>query len=240
MKTVRTSIIATLILAIISFAACKKGSNKSSVVPSGTAKLSFQMKATNATLASLPADSTSTITGLTWTAGTANIGKFSFEARRSGVSINILSRNLTNVDLFALTPLQTYVTLDTGVYKEIEITAFLESTDTIPPLKLSGTFLNDSAKTVPIEFDLSGHATVKVEEHNIDINGTTDYTALLDMQLGRVTKGITADDLNKATLTNGAIIISKTSNSGLYWKMRSNIARCGWGEFREWRRDHDD
>ena len=239
MKTVRTSIIAALVLAIISFAACKKGSNKSSVVPSSTAKLSFQMKASNATLASLPADSSSTIAGLTWTAGTANIGKFAFEAERSGVSINIFSHNLTNVDLFALTPLQTYVTLDTGVYKEIEITAFLESTDTIPPLKLSGTFLNDSSKTVPIEFDLSGHATVKVEEKNVDINGTTDYTALLDMQLTRLTKGITADDLNKATLTDGAIVISKTSNTALYWKMRSNIARCGWGEFREWRRDHD-
>ncbi len=35
-------------------------------------------------------------------------------------------------------------------------------------------------------------------QKNIDINGTTDYTALLDMQLGKVTKGITAAALNKA------------------------------------------
>lgn len=239
MKTVRTSLIATMVLVILSFAACKKGSKNSSVVPSSTAKLSFQMKATAATLASLPADSSSSIAGLVWTAGNANIGRFAFEARRSGVSINIESNNLTNVDLFALTPLQTYVTLDTGVYKEIEVTAFLESTDSVPPLKVSGTFTNDSSKVVPIEFDLSGHATVNVEENNIDINGVTDYTALLDLQLARLTKGITADELNKATLTNGSIIISKTSNTALYWKMRSNIARCGWGEFREFRRDHD-
>ncbi|HTD41025.1 MAG TPA: hypothetical protein VK671_10425 [Mucilaginibacter sp.] len=239
MKTVRTSIIATMVLVVISFAACKKGSKNSSVVPSGTAKLSFQMAATSANLASLPPDSVSSIAGLVWTAGNANIGKFAFEARRSGVSINIESNNLTNVDIFALTPLQTYVTLDTGVYKEIEITAFLESTDTVPPLKVSGTFKNDSSKVVPIEFDLSGHATVKVEQNNIDINGTTDYTALLDLQLTRLTKGVTAADLNGATLTGGKIIISKTSNTMLYWKMRSNIARCGWGEFREFRRDHD-
>jgi hypothetical protein len=239
MKTVRTSIIATMVLVVLSFAACKKGSKNSSVVPSGTAKLSFQMAATSANLASLPPDSVSSIAGLVWTAGNANIGKFAFEARRSGVSINIESNNLTNVDIFALTPLQTYVTLDTGVYKEIEITAFLESTDTVPPLKVSGTFKNDSSKVVPIEFDLSGHATVKVEQNNIDINGTTDYTALLDLQLTRLTKGVTAADLNGATLTGGKIIISKTSNTMLYWKMRSNIARCGWGEFREFRRDHD-
>ncbi len=240
MKTVRTSIIATVVLAIISLAACKKGNNHSAVIPSGSAKLSFQMHATSATLASMPPDSVSSISGLVWTAGEANIGRFAFEARRSGVSINIESNNLTNVDLFALTPLQTYVTLDTGVYKEIEITAFLESTDTVPPLKLTGTFTNDSAKVVPIEFDLGGHATVKVEENNIDINGTTNYTALLDLQLARLTKGITAADLNKAVLTGGKIVISKTSNAWLYWEMRSNIARCGWGEFREEKRDHDD
>lgn len=239
MKTVRTSVITTMVLVILSFAACKKGSKNAAVIPSSTAKLSFQLKATAASLASLPADSSSSIAGLVWTAGHANIGKFAFEARRSGVSINIVSNNLTNVDLFALTPLQTYVTLDTGVYKEIEVTAFLESTDSIPPLKVSGTFTNDSSKVVPIEFDLSGHATVNVEENNIDINGVTDYTALLDLQLARLTKGITADELNKATLTNGSIIISKSSNTTLYWKMRSNIARCGWGEFREFRRDHD-
>jgi hypothetical protein len=239
MKTVKTSIIAAAVLAVISFTACNKGSKKSSVVPSGSAKLSFQMTATSANLASLPPDSVSSISGLVWTSGNANIGRFSFQAKRKGVSIEVESNNLTNVDLFAITPLQTYITLDTGVYKEIEITAFLESTDTVPPLKVTGTFKNDSAKVVPIEFDLSGHATVKVEEKNIDVNGTTDYTALLDLQLNKLTKGITADDLNKATLTNGTIIISKTSNTTLYWKMRSNIARCGWGEFREWRHDHD-
>lgn len=240
MKTVRTSIITAVVLAIISLAACKKGSNKSSVVPSGTAKLSFQMQATSANLASLPPDSVSSISGLVWTAGTANIGRFAFEAKRKGVFIDIISNNLTNVDLFALTPLQTYVTLDTGVYKEIEITAFLESTDTVPPLKITGTFKNDSAKVVPIQFDLGGHATVKVEEKNIDINGTTNYTALLDLQLGRLTKGITAQDLDKAKVTKGTIVISQTSNSWLYWKMRANIAGCGWSEFREDKDDHGD
>ena len=240
MKTIRTSIIAVAALAVVSLAACQKGSNKSSVVPSGSAKLSFKMQATNATLASVPADSVSSISGLVWTAGTANIGRFAFEAKRSGVSIEIESHNLTNLDLFALKPLQTYVTLDTGVYKEIEITAFLESTDTVPPLKLSGTFKNDSAKVIPIQFILSGHATVKVEEKNIDINGTTNYTALMDLQLARLTKGITADDLDKAKVTNGTIIISQTSNSLLYWKMRANLGGCGWSEFREDKDDHND
>jgi hypothetical protein len=241
MKTVRTSIIASMILVIISLAACKKNSSNAPVTASSTSKLAFQLRAVNSSSDSVKSDSVKldTIQGLVWTAGTANVGKFSFEAVRKGVSINIFSHNMTNVDLFALTPLQTYVTLDTGVYKEIEIKAFLEKSDTIPPLKLTGTFVNDSTKTVPIEFILSDNTVVKVEENNIDISGTTDYTALLNMQLDRLTKGVTAADLNKAKLTGGVIIISAQSNSWLYWKMRSNITGCGWGRFWGHHKDHD-
>ena len=234
MKTLKTSIFASVALVIVSLAACNKNNNSATpTVASGSSKLSFQMQAVNAAPDSIIKD---TITGLTWTAGTANIGWFAFEAKRKGVSINIQSSNLINVDLFALTPLQTYITLDTGTYQQIEIIANLQSTDSIPPLKLTGSFKNDSSKTVPIEFDLSGNTIVKVVQKNIDINGTTDYTALLALQLDRVTKGITAADLNKAKLTNGAIIISKTSNTLLYLKMKSNISICGWGAFREHRR----
>lgn len=234
MKTIRTNIIATILLAMITLAACKKSSSPTTL--SANSKLSFQLQAINST-ASLAGttDSTSAIPGLTWTAGTANIGRFTFEAKRNGVSIEIQSRNLTNVDLFALTPLETYVTLDTGIYKEIEIKAYLQGSgnDSVPPLKLAGTFTNDSAKVVPIEFDLTDNAIVQVEANNIDINGSTDYVALLDMQLTRVTKGISAADLNKAKLTGGKIIISRTSNTFLYNKLRSNISGCGRSEFRQ-------
>ena len=234
MKTIRTSILASVALIMISLAACQKN-NKSNTptVASKSSQLSFQMQAVASAVDSTTGkDSTQGITGLTWTTGKANVGKFSFVAKRSGVSISIFSNNLTNVDLFALTPLQTYVTLDTGTYKSIVITAYLEKSDTVAPLKLTGTFATDSAKTVPIEFDLTDNAIVQVKTKDIDINGTTDYTALLDLQLNKVTKGITADDLNKAKQTNGSIIISSKSNVFLYYKMRANIALCGWYQFR--------
>jgi hypothetical protein len=86
---------------------------------------------------------------------------------------------------------------------------------------------------IPIEFDLTDNAIVQVGASNIDINGTTDYTALLDLQLNRVTKGVIAAELDKAKLTGGKIVISKSSNSQLYFKMRANIAGCGRSFFRQ-------
>ncbi len=233
MKTIKTSIIAPILLALISLAACKKNSSTPTVV-SSTSKLAFQMKAVNSASLALttPID---TIAGLQWTAGTANISRFVFEAKRSGVSINIQTNNLMNVNIFSLSPTISFVTLDTGVYKEIEIQAFLEPTsDTAHiPLKLTGTFKNDSSKLIPVELDLNSDVTIKTEVNNFDITGTTNYVALVEMELEKLTVGVTAADLNGATLTGGKIIISKTSNSTIYWKIRSNLAECGHSEFKE-------
>src|ERR1700743_2018644 len=123
MKTFSKSIITPLLLAVTLLTACNKNNHSNTTnPPSATSQLTFQLAAVNsADSTGAPVDSVPSIAGLVWSAGTANIGKFNFEARRSGVSINIQSRNLTNVDLFALTPLVTYVTLDTGVYKQIQI-----------------------------------------------------------------------------------------------------------------------
>jgi len=41
-----------------------------------------------------------------------------------------------------------------------------------------------------------------------------------------------AAELNKAKLTSGTIVISKSSNTQLYYKMRANIAGCGRSFFR--------
>lgn len=232
MKTFKTSIIATILLAVISLTACKKNSSTPAPSKLSTSKVAFQMKVVNAVVTTTTID---TIAGLTWHAGTANISRFVFEAKRGGVSINIQTSNLMNIDVFSISPAITFVTLDTGVYKEIEIKAFLEPTsDTAHiPLKLTGTFKNDSSKLIPIELDLNSDVTLKTELDNFDITGTTNYVALVEMQLEKLTVGVTAADLNAATLTGGKIIISKTSNSSIYWKIRSNLAGCGHSEFRE-------
>src|ERR1700744_3138886 len=99
MKTFRTSIFTAIASGQLLLAACSKNnSSNTPVVASSSSKLSFQLQATNTNLASTPADTaTAAVTGLTWASGTANVGKFAFVAKRTGVSINIQSSNLTNV-----------------------------------------------------------------------------------------------------------------------------------------------
>jgi len=241
MRTFKTGIFAAMVLTLTGLAACKKSGNSPS---SKTAQLSFQLQADNAT-SNLSASTTSGnlstnstfqgIPGLTFTSAVANISRFKLEAKRNGVEIEVTSKNLSNVDLFAIDPTVTSVTLDTGVYREIEIKVELQHTaDTsVLPLKLKGTFTPNGGTAIPVEFDFNSDAIIKAEAENININSTINFVALVHLHLNKLQAGITATELANATQTNGVIVISPTSNSGIYNKVLANIGNCGENEFKE-------
>jgi hypothetical protein len=248
MKTFRTGIIALVALTALSLAACKKSGNS----PSSTnSQLTFQMKADNSStnLAAttstngLATSSTFTgIAGLTFTSGTANISQFKFEAKRNGVEIEVTSKKLTNIDLFAASPSIAGVTIDTGTYREIEIRAiFQKSADTTAiPLQLKGNFTASGGTVIPIEFDLNDNATIKSEVEDVHVTSTTDFAALIHIHLRKLESGVTAADLEAAKLTNGILVISNTSNTAIYNKILNNFTNCGEAEFHGHHHDGSD
>lgn len=231
---------------VLTFAACKKNS-----VSPTKPQMSFQLKADNttSTLAVSPGTNhlltnsqSAGIAGLTFISGTANIAKFKLRAKKNGTEIEITSKNLNNVDLFALNPSIVGVTLDTGTYKEIEVRVMLQKTaDTSTlPLKLKGTFTNSGGTVIPFEVDLNDDATIKAEADNITVSSSTDFTVLVTMHLNLLLTGLSAADFESAVLTNGNIVISNSSNTSIYNQILSNLSSCGHGEFSEHHHDGSD
>jgi hypothetical protein len=191
----------------------------------------------------LSANSTFTgITGLTFTSGTANVSQFKFEAKRNGVEIEVTSKKLTNIDLFAASPSIAGVTIDTGLYREIEIRAiFQKSADTTAiPLQLKGSFTAGNGTVIPIEFDLNDNVTIKSEVEDVQVSSTTDFAALIHIHLRKLEAGVTAADLEAAKLTNGVLVISNSSNTSIYNKIIGNFTNCGETEFRGHHKDGND
>lgn len=248
MKTFRTGTIALVALTVLSLAACKKSGNSPA---SQNSQLTFQMQADNASTnlsattsgSKLATNSTFTgIPGLTFTSGTANISQFKFEAKRNGVEIEVASRKLTNIDLFAANPSIAGVTIDTGTYREIEIRAlFQKSADTTAiPLQLKGSFTTSGGAVIPIEFDLNDNATIKSEVEDVHVTSTTDFAALIHVHLRKLEANVTAADLEAAKLTNGVLVISNTSNTTIYNKILNNFTNCGEAEFHGHHHDGSD
>ncbi|MGZ3766315.1 MAG: hypothetical protein ACXVB0_09250 [Mucilaginibacter sp.] len=228
-----------VIMIVLSVYSCKKGN---SPLPSTKAsQVAFGVKAVNsstiltASASKLTVNSVSTAPVIQFTSGVANIAEFKLEAKTANSSVEIRTKNLMNVDLFALNPAVVTATLDTGTYQQIEVRVELvQSADTSAiPLKLKGSFSAADGTVIPVEFDINENLTIKAEATNVLLHSTGDLSTIVQLHLDKIVAGITASDLTSADKTGGVIIISNTSNINLFNKIKFNVEGCGDTEVKE-------
>lgn len=227
--------IAIVVLALATgLFSCKKDG---SVDPlSAGSKVSFGLKADNASMV-LASTSGMAVNGIgtnaaspviNWTAGTANVTKFQFEAKKAGVKTEIEVTGLKNINLFAVDPSFFPSKIDTGTYSEIEVKLVLaKASGTNIPLQLKGSFTKTDGTVVPVELDVNDDMVLKTEINNVVIDNTTDLKTTFMLHLNKIFSGITAADLSAATLTSGTIVISSTSNTVLFNKAKANVVNIG-------------
>ncbi|ASU33093.1 hypothetical protein [Mucilaginibacter xinganensis] len=216
------------------FSACQK--NGSSPSTTGT-QLSFAMSADNSSTAlpssvgGLTTNATTGTASIAWTSGIANIAYFKLEAKKGNTSVEIKSKALTNVDIFAPIPAKIAAAIDTGTYREIEIKIVLAKTTTANiPLTLKGNFTTAGGAVVPIEFDFNDDAIIKAELENITVDGKTDLATTIKFHLNKLLTNTAAAILDKADRVNGTIVISSTVNVALYNAIKAHFELCGEGK----------
>ncbi|MBC7399199.1 MAG: hypothetical protein H7289_04580 [Mucilaginibacter sp.] len=231
-------IIGLYVLGIVSIlSACKKSDSAS---PSSNTQLAFALSAsgnvtpvTSAVSNGVQTTNAAGSASISWTAGTANVSAFKLEAKKKGLEIEITSRNLTSIDLFAATPTTISAAIDTGTYREIELRVlFAKTSGSAIPLTLKGNYTSTTGTVTPIEFDFNDDAVIKVEAENVTVDGSTDFAALAKFDVSKLIGSGLAGALDAATRTNGTIIISSSSNTNIYNAIKSRITDCGkWGGF---------
>ncbi|MDB5004655.1 MAG: hypothetical protein JWQ34_2880 [Mucilaginibacter sp.] len=238
-------IIGLYVLGIVSIlSACKKNDNASLSTSTNT-QMAFALSANGSvspvSVSGNPdglttnglATNASGNASITWTSGIANVSGFKLEAKKKGLDIEITSRNLTSINLFAATPATISAAIDTGIYREIELRVlFTKSATATLPLTLKGNYTSTTGTVTPIEFDFNDDATIKIAAENITVDGSTDIAAIAKLDVSKLVTGFAASALDNATRTNGTIVISSTANTNIYNFIKANINGCGrWGGF---------
>jgi len=236
MKNVKrvTKISAALILLIIVISSgCKKGSNPSPSTPKASQAafgVMSDLSPANAAAASVNHMAVNAVTSgpvITFTSGIANVTRFEFEAKKNGVDTKFETRNLMNVDLFALNPTFINTPIDTGTYKEIEVRLVLTQSATgAIPLTLTGN-VSSPAGAVPFEFDFNQNLEIKAEAKDVVVSTSQSLKTIFLLHLNMVLNTITAADVAGATLTNGKIVVSATSNTAIFNKITANLGNIG-------------
>ncbi len=216
----------TIILgALFTLAACNKDDSF------GNGKLSYRINPSNftssigliASASGLPVITNSN-SSITWTSAGLNITEIDFEAESNNNPIEYELKQAIRVDLLNLSPVLGNITLPVGSYDEVELKILLRKSATKEiPLTLKGTYTDSNGVKRPFEFYLNEDIDIEVEAEDIVIDGKSDYTGMINVQLNKFLTNITRTDLSTATKTEGVIVISSTSNADIYSKLKTNI-----------------
>jgi hypothetical protein len=206
MKARLMTITATTIMALT---ACKKDN------VAANSRFTFQLKAANPT-----STVARTMATVSWQSGFVNTNLIKFEAKQSGNEVEFKSNVQRHIDLFALPTDIGNITVPSGTYDETEFKIFIAPNSGEPAFQLQGT-----VDATPLIFKIENSNLIKAEQHQVTLSGSN--VALTTIDLSGLTQGISAADFTKASQTNGAIVISSSSNANLYNTILNNLSRLG-------------
>ena len=169
---------------------------------------------------------------IAWTTGYGSANLVKFEAKNSSnAEVEYKTNTAQHIDLFStLASVLGTINLPAGTYREIEFKAELAPSGSDAALELTGTFTSGAIVT-PIVFTVNSAIEVKTERSNVVITDGASYSALANLNMAMLAQGITEAMLNSATRNGGKILISSSSNSGLYAMMLANLDNCDEVEF---------
>jgi hypothetical protein len=223
----RISAVMLLFIGVLLFS-CEKNNTDSSSV------LQVKMQATNKSSAILKS-ATLVTPLLNWDVCTMNVSHIEFKAEgketenaQNSYKVSYEWRGSKVINLFDATSVVGDIVLDPGVYDEIqlEIEAAKSQNSTVPVFYLAGTYTNAQGTVIPIEITMNEDFKFEVEKEGTTLDGTNDYSALVNLNLALLMSSVSESDLGAATLTDGKIIVNATSNPNIYLKIKSKVSSC--------------
>lgn len=236
----KISLMALVVIFAISLTSCNKNSqdNPSSTTSSA---LSFKMQALNKSV-SLPVSASGmksasvTSAAVVWDKATMLVSKVSFEAAMKSVltgkdslTIAYTWRGPRTIDLFDLTSTIGSIVLPVGTYEKISLNVKSEREDAngLPLVFLSGNYTNAAGTVVPIVISVSDPISFNTVQKNDTIVAgvATDLSSTIQIYLDQLMVQVDISALDHATLTDGKLVISATSNKVLYQLIMQNLRK---------------
>ena len=228
-KIINTVIL--LVLTVFFMGSCSKNT---SVAPQ-VKKLSYQFKVQtpSAHLAlSGPVSAAGPSGTITWQSGYANVASISFEGmdQQEHQNEDVCSEpQVYKVDLFSLSQLIGNVDIAVVDYHHVDIKIELKKTPTDSALFLKGVY-----GSIPVELSLdegNDNTEVIAIAKDLAVGVKDTYVSVINLHLDKLLTGVSASDLDSATLTNGTLYINSNSNPAIYSKILANLGNFSDGDY---------
>ncbi len=237
MKTKTALLILTVVIAA-GISSCQKDAQVNSNSPSA---LNFKIQALNKNV-SLPVtasglkSSSATNASVVWDSASMIVSKVSFEAEmnsvlshRDSIEIEYSWRGPQTINLFDLSATIGSITLPAGTYEKISLKVSSEKMDANGQslFYLSGIYTNSAGTSMPLVISVTDPISFKTVQKadTIVSGGAADFTSTIQLYLDQLLLKVDPSLLDNATLTNGTLEISASSNSQLYLLIMQNLRK---------------
>ena len=159
-------------------------------------------------------------------------------SHRDSIEVTIEWSGPKTVDLFNMNDLIGQINLVQANYDRISVMMQSVRGDfgTSPVFYLAGTYTNDSAKVTPIRIIIDESISFSAEQSGAALDSASNWLNLVQVNLSLVMSHVRQANLDAATLTNGVIVVSSTSNTALYRNIRFDFDRARYCRFMRWHR----
>ncbi len=148
--------------------------------------------------------------------------------RNDGTSISITEEKITTIDLVSGSANPPFVMdIPAGTYTSINLGIEIQDETSRPSVVAEGVYTSASGVTTPIRFEFnSGEVFEANSVAPVTLNQNTPATAKITFDPHVWFSTITRTQLDNAVRTNGIIIVSETSNAGIFNTVADRLDRA--------------
>lgn len=213
------------------------GCQKSDLTNNGTSEFGVQFEALNRSFSlssiGLPKSALVQSDSISWDSAHLVVSTIKFEAKlksqftgEDSIEIEYKWHGPELLDLLDSGITLGNFTLTPGTYDEIElkVEGLTEDAGSDPVFYLEGTYKND-AGSWPVAVNVSQNVYFKTEKENVEVTYEgIDFTSVIQLYLDQLMTDVDPAGMDNAELTDGVIVISANSNTGIYETIVSNLA----------------
>lgn len=197
-----------LILSLCSFTSCKKG-NTSQKGLTITTTMNRNAVTMNRTMSA----------SLIFNSGYVVVREVVFDGdKNDGTSISITEEKITTIDLVSGNATPSFMMdIPAGTYTSVNLGIEIQDETSRPSVVAEGVYTNASGTTTPVRFEFnSGEVFEANSVAPVKLAQNTPATAKITFDPHVWFARVTRNQMDNAVKTNGVIVISETSNAGIF------------------------
>jgi hypothetical protein len=154
---------------------------------------------------------------LKFTSGKIIIREVVFDGQNGSNSISRTIEQVATIDYATgvISP-EVKIAVPSGTYTSVNLGIELQDINSTPSVVIEGTYTNSSAIIIPIRFEFNSGEVFEANAASVVIPEGSDVVGKITFDVLSWFSTITKSQLDDATLTNGTIVVSATSNATIF------------------------